>query len=212
MIAAAATVALAAPPASDLDTDMGGAHVDDVVALCIAHALVDNGEAELLAMASLASPLGDASAISVINHWYGRDDMPIGAYKGTSAHTGRRSTAAHVCDSLVRTSPRRAEQRGGAGRARRVPQSARRLAAGQRGHFLRRSHDQPRGPAALRPGRAQPADGIRAGRGEGDAACGDGRRIPFEPAHGPPRMQRLRLLQWRRQDLAGDRRGRGLPT
>ena len=54
MIAAAATVALAAPPVKlVLDTDMGGGacrDVDDVVALCIAHALVDNGEAELLAV------------------------------------------------------------------------------------------------------------------------------------------------------------------
>ena len=45
-----------------LDTDMGGGacrDVDDVVALCISHALMDNGEAELLAVVQDTAPRFD---------------------------------------------------------------------------------------------------------------------------------------------------------
>ena len=108
MIAAAATVALAAPPVKlVLDTDMGGGacrDVDDVVALCIAHALVDNGEAELLAVVQDTAPPEIAGAISVINHWYGRDDIPIGAYKGSGLTLAGKSPLTYV-DSLVQHFP-----------------------------------------------------------------------------------------------------------
>ena len=60
----------------------GGAcrDVDDVVALCTLHALEDNGEVELLAVVHDTAPPPCAGVISAINHWYGRDDIPIGAY------------------------------------------------------------------------------------------------------------------------------------
>jgi hypothetical protein len=66
-----------------IDTDIGGGgcnDVDDVVAVCIGNALTDNGEAELIAVVQNTAPLECAGAISVLNHFYGRDDMPIGAY------------------------------------------------------------------------------------------------------------------------------------
>ena len=47
------------------------------------NALVDNGEAQLLAVVQNTSPKGGAGVISVLNHYYGRDSVPIGAYKGT---------------------------------------------------------------------------------------------------------------------------------
>ena len=75
----------AAPVKLILDTDMGGGacrDVDDVVALCTLHAMMDNGEVELLAVLQDTLPPPCAGAISVINHWYGRDEIPIGAYKG----------------------------------------------------------------------------------------------------------------------------------
>ena len=73
------------PPAIKLiiDTDIGGGgcnDVDDVVAVCIGNALTDNGEAELIAVVQNTAPLECAGAISVLNHFYGRDEMPIGAY------------------------------------------------------------------------------------------------------------------------------------
>ena len=76
----------ASPVRLILDTDMGGGacqDVDDVVALCALHALMDNGEVELLAVMQDTAPPPLAGVISVINHWYGRDDIPIGAYKGS---------------------------------------------------------------------------------------------------------------------------------
>jgi inosine-uridine nucleoside N-ribohydrolase len=64
-----------------IDTDLSF-DSDDVAALCIAHALMDNGEAEILAVLhSVGIPQG-AGMLSVINRWYGRDGLPIGAYKG----------------------------------------------------------------------------------------------------------------------------------
>ena len=78
-----AAFAAAAPTKLIIDTDIGGGgcnDVDDVVAVCIAHALMDNGEADLIAVVQNTAPLTCAGAISVLNHFYGRDSVPIGAY------------------------------------------------------------------------------------------------------------------------------------
>ena len=56
--------------------------VDDVAAISIAHAMQDNGECTILAIVQNTQPPKCAGVISVINHYYGRDDIPIGAYKG----------------------------------------------------------------------------------------------------------------------------------
>ena len=80
-------------PASEMarlviDTDMS-IDVDDVGALCTAHALADRGEAAILAVLHNSGSHSGAGAISVINHYYGRDQIPIGAYRGTvGAPTG----------------------------------------------------------------------------------------------------------------------------
>jgi purine nucleosidase len=66
-----------------VDTDIGGGgcnDVDDVVAVCISHALERRGEAKLLAIVQNTAPLQCAGAISVLNTWYRREDLPIGAY------------------------------------------------------------------------------------------------------------------------------------
>ena len=73
-----------APTKIILDTDMGGGSckdVDDVGTLCMLNALVDNGEAELLAVMVDTMPSACTEAVSVIQHYYGHDDVPIGAYK-----------------------------------------------------------------------------------------------------------------------------------
>merc|ERR1712000_770280 len=64
-----------------IDTDASG-DCDDVGAICIANALADNGEAELLAVMHNTGIEHGAGAISVLNTYYGRGDVPIGAYKG----------------------------------------------------------------------------------------------------------------------------------
>jgi hypothetical protein len=73
----------ATPQKLIIDTDIGGGgcnDVDDVVAICIANALADKGEAELIAVVQNTAPLACSGAISVLNHFYGRDGVPIGAY------------------------------------------------------------------------------------------------------------------------------------
>ena len=56
--------------------------VDDVGALCVAHALADLGEARILAVVHNTASVEGVGAISVINHYYGRDDIRLGAYHG----------------------------------------------------------------------------------------------------------------------------------
>ena len=72
------------------DTDMI-TDFDDVGALACLHALADAGECEILA--TISSTRGNASvgAVEVINHYYGRPDIPVGAPKGMGvmgAHPG----------------------------------------------------------------------------------------------------------------------------
>ncbi|MBF0430347.1 MAG: hypothetical protein HQK83_03655 [Fibrobacteria bacterium] len=62
------------------DTDFA-TDCDDAGALAILHRMADLGEARILGMAlSTSNPTG-ASAMDVINHYYGRPDIPIGVLK-----------------------------------------------------------------------------------------------------------------------------------
>ena len=64
-----------------IDTDMG-LDVDDVGALSVAHNLANKGQTNILAtIHNSGFDLGIA-AVKVINNYYGRDKVPIGAYKG----------------------------------------------------------------------------------------------------------------------------------
>lgn len=66
-----------------IDTDMAF-DVDDVLAVCMAHALHDLGEAKLLAVVHDSGYPEGIGAVSVLNHYYGHDDeVALGAYKGT---------------------------------------------------------------------------------------------------------------------------------
>ena len=64
-----------------LDTDMS-IDTDDAGALCIANALHDLGEAELLAVTLDTGNAYGVAAISAINQYYGHGEIPIGAYRG----------------------------------------------------------------------------------------------------------------------------------
>jgi len=61
-----------------LDTDIG-TDVDDAGALAMLHALASRGEARILAVMSCNRNRWSAPAIDVINTYYGRPDIPIGA-------------------------------------------------------------------------------------------------------------------------------------
>ena len=70
-----------------LDTDIGPDY-DDVGAVAVLHALADKGEANPLAI--LASNKNElvAPAINVLNIYFGRPDLPIGAPKSKAADIG----------------------------------------------------------------------------------------------------------------------------
>ena len=70
-----------------IDTD-ASFDVDDVVAICLAHALADRGETKILAIVHDAGIPEGIGAVSVLNHWYGRDDILLGAYKGDYGKDG----------------------------------------------------------------------------------------------------------------------------
>ena len=77
------------------ETDMC-ADVDDVGALAVLHALVNNGEAELLAVCFNEVHTYGAAAIDAINTWYGRGDIPVGIYKGNLHNPHGSSYLEHV--------------------------------------------------------------------------------------------------------------------
>jgi inosine-uridine nucleoside N-ribohydrolase len=60
------------------DTDMGPDY-DDVGALTLLHALADSGEARILATVASNRYSYTGPCIDVINHYYGRPDLPVGA-------------------------------------------------------------------------------------------------------------------------------------
>ena len=64
-----------------IDTDMGF-DVDDVGSLCLANALMDLGEAKILAVVHDTAYYKGVGAVSVLNHYYGHDNITLGAYKG----------------------------------------------------------------------------------------------------------------------------------
>jgi len=65
-----------------VDTDMS-CDVDDVLALALALQLDARGETQVLAVLHNTGLRSGVGAVSVINHYYGRDDIPIGAYNGS---------------------------------------------------------------------------------------------------------------------------------
>ena len=83
---AAAAVFAPSPGAADpvkviFDTDIMG-DVDDVGAVAVLHALAAKGEAEILAMGVSAKHPACVPALSVLNDYYDRSDIPIGVVKG----------------------------------------------------------------------------------------------------------------------------------
>ena len=79
-----------------LDTDMAF-DVDDVGAVCAAHAMADKGEVEIIAIVHDAGYPRGIGAVSVLNHYYGRDQIPLGAFKG---RFGAESSGVYI-DDLV---------------------------------------------------------------------------------------------------------------
>lgn len=83
------------------DTDLGPDY-DDVGALAFLHAMADSGKAEILATVSSNKHELVAPSIDVINTWFGRPDLPIGAPAGEGPSLG---SFQHWADSIVAAYP-----------------------------------------------------------------------------------------------------------
>jgi len=79
------------------DTDLGPDY-DDVGALAILHAMADSGKAEILATISSNKHELVVPSIEVINTWFGRPDLPVGAPAGEGAVMG---SSQHWADSIT---------------------------------------------------------------------------------------------------------------
>jgi hypothetical protein len=84
LIMVAPAVAGAAEPLKVIfDTDMDGDN-DDVAAAAILHALADEGRVQILAMGVVSRCPHTPACLDAINTYYGRGDIPIGVYKGST--------------------------------------------------------------------------------------------------------------------------------
>ena len=89
-----------------LDTDISS-DVDDCGALAILNALADRGEAEILACVVDGHDADKAAvaAVNVINTYYGRGDVPIGAYQGDKGRPSQSHYTAKLRDEFPHTAP-----------------------------------------------------------------------------------------------------------
>src|SRR5450759_3458661 len=83
------------------DTDLGPDY-DDVGALASLHAMADSGKAEILATVSSNKHALVAPSINVINTYFGRGELPIGAPKTIGVNLG---SSQHWADSIVKKYP-----------------------------------------------------------------------------------------------------------
>jgi len=85
------------------DTDFGPDY-DDVGALAMLHALADSGKAEILATISCNRHELVGPSMDVVNTWFGRPDLPVGAPGSNALNLG---AVQHWPDSLVAKYPHR---------------------------------------------------------------------------------------------------------
>lgn len=83
-----------------LDTDLA-TDIDDVGALAVLNALADRGEARILAVMHNTGYPYSVGVISAINIYYGRPEIPIGAYKGSFAAKEAEPYVQKVADSFL---------------------------------------------------------------------------------------------------------------
>jgi inosine-uridine nucleoside N-ribohydrolase len=85
------------------DTDFGPDY-DDVGALAVLHAMADSGKAEILAILSCNKHELVGPSIDVLNTYFGRPDIPLGAPKSVALNLGAWQ---HWPDTLVSKFPHR---------------------------------------------------------------------------------------------------------
>jgi inosine-uridine nucleoside N-ribohydrolase len=82
------------------ETDMES-DVDDAATLAMLHILADAGECEILAVMHNTSDDYGVGVIDAINTYYGRGDLPIGAYKSDDAPSSQFGGAMHYAKSIA---------------------------------------------------------------------------------------------------------------
>jgi len=87
------------------DTDFGPDY-DDVGALAFLHAMADSGKVEILATVSCNQHELVGPGINVINTWFGRPEIPMGAPKSHAVNLGAWQ---HWLDSLAANYPHRVQ-------------------------------------------------------------------------------------------------------
>jgi inosine-uridine nucleoside N-ribohydrolase len=83
------------------DTDLGPDY-DDVGAMAFLHAMADSGKAEILATVASNKHELVAPSIDVINTYFGRSELPVGAPKTEGVNLG---SSQHWADSIVEKYP-----------------------------------------------------------------------------------------------------------
>jgi inosine-uridine nucleoside N-ribohydrolase len=92
------------------DTDLGPDY-DDVGALAFLHAMADSGKAEILATVASNKHELVVPSIEVINTYFGRPGLPLGAPKTEGANMG---SSQHWADSIVAKYPHKLNSTSGA--------------------------------------------------------------------------------------------------
>ena len=88
------------------DTDMGN-DIDDALALALIHALQNRGECKLLAVTITKDNEGSAPYTDIVNTFYGRGDIPIGAVRnGKMPHDSYATQVAQLKDGDTLRYPR----------------------------------------------------------------------------------------------------------
>jgi hypothetical protein len=82
-----------------------GFDVDDVGAVCMANALQSAGEANILAIVHDTGFNKGIAGVSAINHYYGHDDIPLGAYKGAFGKDNANNTQDKYLDDIINRFP-----------------------------------------------------------------------------------------------------------
>jgi inosine-uridine nucleoside N-ribohydrolase len=84
-----------------LETDMES-DIDDAATLAMLHALANNGECEIIAVMHNTSDDYGVGVIDAINTYYGRPDIPIGAYKANDAPSVQFGGETRYAESIAR--------------------------------------------------------------------------------------------------------------
>jgi hypothetical protein len=98
LLSLSVVITAAAPAHLIIDTDLGF-DVDDVGAIAVAHALADQGKADILAIVCNTGNDACIIGVDIVNTYYGRK-VPIGSYKGKFGSYTDNGQAGHYVNDV----------------------------------------------------------------------------------------------------------------